>query len=485
MAAVLQHLNTIATVYMTSVFDTGNRMLDNSLVAIVAILLGHLVTHLSEHWREVYNMCIYHIYGMSARPFEIARAPYIIQTQFDMDLETFVDRMSVEDLSEYDCKPEKVATYITALINANNQRRITGKNGAMLIQDHTSDTNKDVYPGIYPMFVMSDGLCVYYCTRTHQIYTRTYTVESLRVVTNYLESCYAADPQQTNKQNNSIFQPTVERETRMTMNTIGTISSKKTFDSLFYEDKETLIGLLERFKAGTMYPSHIPMDNKLGILLYGPPGTGKTGTISAIANMLGRNLVLVNFTQITTCKQLDSVFEKAKVKTSVFVFDEFDCVLDALGKKEDAEKQPKSDWGGLLLAAEGEERKEIISMMKAGMGRGADSPIDLAYLLQKLDGLVSAEDRIIIATTNHPDKINPALLRPGRFDIKLCLGNCTHKMVAEILNYYYKGGEEGKESVYDRVMRASIPDKVISPLELMNRAMQAPSFGALLESLVC
>jgi hypothetical protein len=270
MSAVLQHLNTIATVYMTSIFNTGNRMLDNSLVAILAIFLGHIATHFAEHWKEVYNMCIYHIYGMAAHPLELLRAPYIIPREFDMDLDAFVEFMSVEDLSEYDCKPEKVAAYITELINTNNQPRITGKNGNTYIQDYTNDTNKDLYPGFYPILVMSNGMCVYYCSRTHQIYTRTHSTDAIRIFTNYLELCYKADPKQSINENNSIFQPTTERETRMTMNTIGKISAKKTFDSLFYEDKAALIGLLQRFKTGTMYPSHIPMDNKLGILLYGP-----------------------------------------------------------------------------------------------------------------------------------------------------------------------------------------------------------------------
>lgn len=488
MSAVLQHLNTLTTVYMTNLFNTGNRMLDNSLVAIVTIMIGYITTHFTEHWRELYNMIIYHIYDMKSHPFELLRAPYILQTSFDMDLNTFDERMSTEDLSDYGKygNPNMISKYITKLIETNNYHRVSGKNGKTFINDYHDDGNTDVSPGIHPIHIMPNGLCVYYCSRTHIIYTRKQAVDAARIFVRYLETCYKNDTTHTAKENNSIIQPVFERgESRILMNTIGTISNKKTFESLFYEDKGALIGLLDRFKSGTMYPAHIPMDNKLGILLYGPPGTGKTGTISAIANMLGRNLILVNFTQITNCKQLDSIFEKATVKTSIFVFDEFDCILDALGKKEEAEKQPKNDWGGLLLAAEGDERKEIISMMKAGIGRGADSPIDLAYLLQKLDGLVSAEDRIIIATTNHPDKINPALLRPGRFDIKLCLGNCTQKMVAEILQYYYKDVRVGdKESVYDSVMRAPIPDKMISPLELMNRAMQAMSFEALLADLV-
>lgn len=465
-------------------------MLDNSLVAILAIIIGYATTHFTEHWREIYNMIIYHLYGMRNHPFDISRAPYIIQTSFDMDIEGFNTQMEVQHLTYYGKygKHDITGIYITDLINTHNQSRLTGKYGRLLINDSTDYTIRDVLPGIYPIHSMANGTTIYYCSRSHLLYAKRSSGDAVGMFVQYLEMRYKNDPNQQNNENNSIIQPVFEGDKRMTLNTIGMISQKKTFDSLFYENKETLIELLTRFKEGKMYPPHVPMDNKLGILLYGPPGTGKTGTISAIANMLRRNLVLINFTQITTCKQLDSIFEKATVNSSVFVFDEFDCILDALGKKEDVDRQPKNDWGGLLLAAEGNERKEIISMMKAGISRGADSPIDLAYLLQKLDGLVSAQDRIIIATTNHPDKINPALLRPGRFDIKLCLGNCTHKMVAEILQYYYKDGGCGDEketrNIYEEVMRAPIPDKVISPLELMNRAMQAESFEALLADLV-
>ena len=101
----------------------------------------------------------------------------------------------------------------------------------------------------------------------------------------------------------------------------------------------------------------------------------------------------------------------------------------------------------------------------------------MAYLLSKLDGLESAEGRIIVATTNNPDKINPALLRPGRFDLKLCLGNCTQDMYGKILENYYKG----EEDVYNRVLKEGIPDYKYSPLEIMNMAMQCESLSALLE----
>jgi SpoVK/Ycf46/Vps4 family AAA+-type ATPase len=150
-------------------------------------------------------------------------------------------------------------------------------------------------------------------------------------------------------------------------------------------------------------------------------------------------------------------------------------MLDVLGKSE--EKEHKSDWGSMLLAAEGDERKQVIEMMKSGR-KATKQSINMAYLLQKLDGIESAEDRIIIATTNNPDKINPALLRPGRFDLKLCLGNCTQDMYCQILENFYR---ESEKNVSKRVLKAAIPDYKYSPLELMNMAMQCESLSALLE----
>lgn len=260
---------------------------------------------------------------------------------------------------------------------------------------------------------------------------------------------------------------------------IGEVSTKKTFDNLFYTQKNELINLLEKFKTKTLYPPHIPMDNKLGILLYGPPGTGKTGTISAIANYLNRNVCIINFAAISQQVHFDYIVNKDKYADTIFVFDEFDCLLDVLVNANNNfvtnKDSNKTDWGTILLAAQGDERKQVLEMIKEE--KNDDTKIDLPFLLQKLDGLESAEDRIIIATTNNPDKINPALLRPGRFDLKLCLGNCTKNMYCEILENFYK--EE--TDVYKRVQEANIEEFKYSPLELLNMAMQNSKLESLLK----
>ena len=193
--------------------------------------------------------------------------------------------------------------------------------------------------------------------------------------------------------------------------------------------------------------------------------------------MLGRSILTINFTTITTCAQLDKVLKGSEYRNFVYVFDEFDCILDVISGKPYEKKEEKSDWGQMLMFAADDERKKIIEMMREG--RKKDPQIDMSYLLSKLDGLESAEDRIIIATTNNPDKINPALMRPGRFDIKICLGLCTPAMIVDILTNFYKGDEKMRRRIAD----AKIQGGTYSPLELINMAIQTPNVDKLLKRL--
>lgn len=103
----------------------------------------------------------------------------------------------------------------------------------------------------------------------------------------------------------------------------------------------------------------------------------------------------------------------------------------------------------------------------------------MAYLLQKLDGLESANGRCIVATTNNPEKLDAALLRPGRFDLKLCLSNCSVNMYRDILKKYYK---------YDpyavsKIEQYAFVPYLHSPLELINIALVHSDIDSVLSQL--
>jgi len=63
--------------------------------------------------------------------------------------------------------------------------------------------------------------------------------------------------------------------------------------------------------------------------------------------------------------------------------------------------------------------------------------ITLSFLLNLLDGILETPGRILIITTNHPELLDPALIRPGRIDIKLKVGNCTQTMIIDMLRFFY------------------------------------------------
>ncbi|MGQ9826127.1 MAG: ATP-binding protein, partial [Desulfotomaculales bacterium] len=152
-----------------------------------------------------------------------------------------------------------------------------------------------------------------------------------------------------------------------------------------------ILGYTEEAKRLKVYGVKPPK----GILLYGPPGTGKTSFARAAAQVYGCSFVVVNASAVAapwvgqTEENIRQVFRFAKANAPCVVFwDE----IDAVAKK-----------------------------------RGAavpNSPSDLAIntILTEMDGFAGSEGVVVIAATNRVDQLVEALLRPGRFDVKIEVG---------------------------------------------------------------
>ncbi len=126
-----------------------------------------------------------------------------------------------------------------------------------------------------------------------------------------------------------------------------------------------------------------------GILLYGPPGTGKTLLAKAVAKESEANFILVNGPSLLSKwvgeseKAVREIFRKARqTAPTILFFDE----IDALAPRRSAD-------------GENHVTERVVNQ-----------------LLTEMDGLESLNDVVIIAATNRPDIVDPALLRPGRFD---------------------------------------------------------------------
>jgi transitional endoplasmic reticulum ATPase len=132
------------------------------------------------------------------------------------------------------------------------------------------------------------------------------------------------------------------------------------------------------------------IDAPKGILLYGPPGTGKTMLAKAVANESEANFITVKGSALLSKwygeseKRVEEIFRKARqVAPSIIFLDELDALVPIRG--------------GALGEPHATER--IVNQ-----------------LLNEMDGLEELHGVVVIGATNRPDIIDPALLRPGRFD---------------------------------------------------------------------
>ncbi|KAJ7171437.1 P-loop containing nucleoside triphosphate hydrolase protein [Mycena filopes] len=153
--------------------------------------------------------------------------------------------------------------------------------------------------------------------------------------------------------------------------------------------------------------------HRRGYLLYGPPGTGKTSTIYALAGAL--NLEIYSFSLAS--RFVDDSFlacaASSLPKHALFLIEDIDCAFDA----RDDEDYPTPSNNARLGGGRGSRFGRGIS--GGGDGERVRSSVTLSGLLNVIDGVGSEEGKLFFATTNYIDRLDPALLRPGRIDLKV------------------------------------------------------------------
>ena len=147
-----------------------------------------------------------------------------------------------------------------------------------------------------------------------------------------------------------------------------------------------------------------------GVLFYGPPGTGKTLIAKAVANESGANFICVNGPEIASKwmgeseKAIRRIFKRAKqMAPCIIFFDEMDSIAPKRGLSG------SSNW------------EKVVNQ-----------------LLTSMDGIESMKNVMVMGATNRPDMIDPALLRPGRFDKLILIGKPDAGARKKILEVHTK-----------------------------------------------
>ncbi|KMZ74034.1 ATP-dependent zinc metalloprotease FtsH 1 [Zostera marina] len=199
-----------------------------------------------------------------------------------------------------------------------------------------------------------------------------------------------------------------------------------TFETLAMDpnQKREIIDDLVMFSRNKDYYKRIGKAWKRGYLLYGPPGTGKSSMIAAMANFLDYSIYDLELTAVKNNSMLRKLLIATEGK-SIIVIEDIDCSLDVTEKRKKAKKKKSKE----------EEEKDEIKGKKKDDN---DSKVTLSGLLNFIDGLWSAcgGERLIIFTTNHVKKLDPALIRRGRMDKHIELSYCGFEAF-KVLAYNY------------------------------------------------
>ncbi|XP_021771101.1 AAA-ATPase At3g28580-like [Chenopodium quinoa] len=203
------------------------------------------------------------------------------------------------------------------------------------------------------------------------------------------------------------------------------------FETLGMEEtkKNAIKNDLLRFRSAKDYYNKIGKPWKRGYLLYGPPGTGKSTMIVAIANLLEYDIYDLELTAVKDNTTLRQLLIETSGK-SIVVIEDIDCSLDLTGERSTTKNEKKDD--------EGEDDKEKVKKKMKDEGESKKSEVTLSGLLNFIDGIWSAigEERLIIFTTNHFEKLDQALIRRGRMDVHIELSYCCFESFKMLANNY-------------------------------------------------
>ena len=230
----------------------------------------------------------------------------------------------------------------------------------------------------------------------------------------------------------------------------GQPKRKRPIESVVLEKglKERILDDVRSFlRARTWYLDRgIPY--RRGYLLYGPPGTGKSSFIQALAGELDFNIAILNLSERgLTDDRLNHLLSNIPPRTIVLLED-----ADAAFSN-----RTQADEHGY---------------------RGAT--VTFSGLLNALDGVASAEERIIFLTTNHVDRLDDALVRPGRVDMAVSLGEASQWQVEKLWDRFYS---EENEASAERDQPSQAKAHFIAEMQklgLINRTSTAALQGLFL-----
>jgi chaperone BCS1 len=170
---------------------------------------------------------------------------------------------------------------------------------------------------------------------------------------------------------------------------------------------EMILDDAERFMKKEQWYVERGIPYRRGYLLHGPPGNGKSSAVMALASKLKLDICVLSLSGGGMGDdELRRLLSDLPSDSAIVLIEDVDCVFQQRESSDDK-----------------------------------DSKITFSGLLNAIDGVVAAEGRILVMTTNFPDKLDAALIRPGRCDVQVLVKNADEDQARRLFLRFF-GGQE-------------------------------------------
>ena len=252
--------------------------------------------------------------------------------------------------------------------------------------------------------------------------------------------------------------------------------STRTFDNMYFENKENILKEIDFFSNNEQWYIENGEPYNLGIGLKGIPGTGKTTFIKCLANRLKRHIIQIPLNRVKSEEDFFKAFyEKTYVssnensidfKDKIIVFEDIDCMSDVILKRKEDDNDDVNSIKDVLdtyIISNGSNVKGNSNNVniKNITSNDKKSSITLSFILNTIDGLIETSGRIIVISSNYYDKLDDALIRPGRIDMLLDLKKYNISMIEKLYEKFYN-------TKLTKHQKKQLENIEIAPCDLMN-----------------
>ena len=184
-------------------------------------------------------------------------------------------------------------------------------------------------------------------------------------------------------------------------------------------EKDQLLRDIARFRKSRRRYECLGVPYHRGYLFYGPPGTGKTSLVSALAAHFGFSIYTVNLADFNDRNLMNAVNQVPA--NSMLLFEDIDCMSSSQCRSGEDSRRGTAEKAG-------QGSKD---------GTATLNGVTLSGLLNVLDGFYAPHGVLFVMTTNHVEKLDKALLRPGRIDYRLFLGTASDCQKMELYRRFF------------------------------------------------